>query len=483
MSKLVDLTDLVAAIPDGVKLALGGFQLSRVPVALLRALTGRGARDLSVLSGPNPLALDLLAATGALRAADCGFIGLQYEDGFVTAPALRRTLAAGAMRLRQRDVFDTIEELRAAARDDAPVADFALLHAQRADAAGNLEIDDPVLDVLLAAASGAVLATVEEVVERIARPTIPAGNVAAVAVARHGASPSACFGHYRRDADGVRAWLGDSAPSAADPAPPGAADRDRVDAYVVNLARQVHDGETIVTGLASAVPMLAITLAQRTHAPRARYINCIGAVNPRIERAWATSVEPELLHDCGERIGLADIFDRARAGDIDGMFFGAAQVDRGGAINLERIGPQEAPSAWLPGPAGSPSMRSWVRRVLIGVPRQSPRNLVARVDAATSVPSRRNEETVLVTDLALWHLRDGALVPTGLTAGTDSARLSSATGFAVDDARPAVVAPPSDLERASLQHIDAAGLRYRLLARRLSSRSSSRETEKVLHER
>ena len=37
--------------------------------------------------------------------------------------------------------------------------------------------------------------------------------------------------------------------------------------------------------LASAVAMLAIELARRTHAPGLTYINCIGAVNPRIDAA------------------------------------------------------------------------------------------------------------------------------------------------------------------------------------------------------
>jgi glutaconate CoA-transferase subunit B len=229
--------------------------------------------------------------------------------------------------------------------------------------------------------------------------------------------------------------------------------------------------------------MLAVAVAQRTHAPRARYINCIGAVNPRLERAWEASVEPELLHLCDEHIDLPAIFDLAREGGVDAMFFGAAQVDAGANINLERIDAAPSPQVFLPGPAGSPSMRSWVRRVLIGVPRQSRRNLVPRVDVITSAPSSRNRETVLVTDLAVWRLRDGAFVPTGVAPGVDAQRLSSATGFAFAGEPPGPTPPPTRLELAALQRIDGDGLRYRLLAGSSSPRNSVHTDEKVHHER
>jgi acyl CoA:acetate/3-ketoacid CoA transferase alpha subunit/acyl CoA:acetate/3-ketoacid CoA transferase beta subunit len=474
MSKLTDLAALAAAVPDGATVAVGGFQLSRVPVALLRALAARGARELQAVSAPNPLGLDLLAAAGALRAADCAFIGLQYEDGFVTAPALSRAVAAGVLTLRQRDVYETLTELRDAARNGHALADFALLHAQRGDSAGNLAIDDPYADAVLAAGSRQVLATVEQIVAHVEAPTVAAARVAAVAHAPGGAAPAACFGHYRRDVGGVRAWLGELAPAgaASDASPergdggPGAGPIGRThpaDAFVINLARQVHDGDVVVTGLASAVAMLAIGVAQRTHAPNARYINCIGAVNPRLDRAWPTSVEPELLADCADTIDLPDLFELARAGGVDAMFFGAGQIDAAGNINLNRIGPEDAPAVRLPGPAGSPSMRSWVRRVLVAVPRQSARNLVARVDVVTSAPSSRNEQTVLVTDHAVWTLRDGRLAPDGLAPGLEMPRLAAATGFALGGAHPGTIPPPTETELAALREIDREGVRHRLL--------------------
>jgi len=490
MSKLTDLTALAAAVPSNAGIAIGGFQLSRVPVALLRAIVARGVTGLHTISAPNPFALDLLAAAGALRSAECGFIGFQYEDGFVIPPALRRGLADGSITLRQRDVYDTIRTLRAAAASAEPVAELALLHAQRVDVAGNLEIDDPYTDVPLANACGGVLATAEVLVDHIAEPTIAAEHVVGVALAERGAAPTACFGHYHREVTGIRAQLAmedapvaANAPTANIPAANEPAANEAADAFIVNMARQVRDGEVIVTGVASATAMLAIELARRTHAPAARYINCVGSINARLDRALPTSVEPELLYACEETLDLPELFDLAREGGVDAMFFGAAQIDACGNINLSRIGPADSPKVRFAGPAGSPSMRSWVRRVLVTVPRQSKRNLVQQVDTVTSAPSERNQETLLITDMAIFRLQGDGFEPESVAPDVDREQLLFHTGFRFSGAAGERTPPPNAVERAALQHIDPAGLRYRLLAHKTPSRSTPKSPEKVLHER
>ncbi len=500
MSKIVDLQTLSAGVPAGATIAVGGFQLNRVPVALLQAIAARGHTDLETVSAPNPLALQILAAAGCIRAAECGFVGFEYEDGFVFAPAVRRALATGALRLRQPDVYDTIQSLRAARDNGEQRADFALLHVQRADRNGNLQIDDPYVDVELAHASGAVLATTEVIVDEIDAPTIPASKVERIAVVKNGATPTSCFGHYPRDVGGVRKHIEVATATTPIPTIPAKGEAGTVaeeeahaaDELLVYMARQVNDGEVIVTGLASAVPMLAIELARRTHAPGLTYINCVGAVNPSIDAALPTSVEADLRNHCDRTIELPDLFDLARDGGVDAMFFGAGQIDARGNINLSRIGPADNPKVRFAGPAGSPSMRSYVRRVLITVPHQLPRNLVERVDAVTSAPADRNEETIIVTDAAVWSLRPSGFEPSTLHAGVTPRDLSYRTGFEFACESPAATEPPSKSELAALHSIDADGLRYRLLAGKGSSTPSlpprahptrNRDPEKVMHER
>ena len=185
MSKVAGLESLAQKVPSGATIAIGGFQLNRVPIALVNAIAAGEHTNFKAISAPNPLALEILAAAGCLRSAECGFIGFQYEYGFVIAPAVRHAMATGKLDLRQPDVYHTIRSLRSERDDGKEVADFALLHAQQADRTGNLFIDDPYVDVLLAEASGRVLATAETLVDRIDKPTIPAARVQQIALAKN----------------------------------------------------------------------------------------------------------------------------------------------------------------------------------------------------------------------------------------------------------------------------------------------------------
>src|SRR2546426_9121914 len=154
---------------------------------------------------------------------------------------------------------------------------------------------------------------------------------------------------------------------------------------VVEMARCIADRDVVATGVASALPMLAVALARATHAPRLTYINCVGAVDPDIRSASPSSVDPRLLERCEGTVSLPEIFDLGRRGRIDLMFFGAAQVDAGGRTNLTCIGDFARPSVKLPGPAGSSSMRPHMKKVVISRSEehtselQSPCNLVCRL--------------------------------------------------------------------------------------------------------
>ena len=480
MSKVVSLESLAQKVPSGATIAIGGFQLSRVPIALIHAIATGGHTDFKAVSAPNPLALEILSAAGCLRSAECGFVGFQYEGGFVIAPAVRHAIATGELDLQQPDVYDTIQSLRATRDKGKQHADFALLHAQFADKTGNLLIEDPYVDVLLAQASGGVLATAETLVAKIDEPTIPAARVQQIALVKNGAAPTSCLGHYGRDPLGVRQHIGGTVVRRPDPNP---SQIHAIDNFLINLARQVNNNEVIVTGLASAVPMLAIELARRTSAPKLTYINCIGAVNPRIDKVFPTSVEAELRKHCDDTIELPDLFDLARAGGVDTMFFGAAQIDAQGNINLSRIGPESNPKVMLAGPAGSPSMRSYIRRVLISVPRQLTRNLVKCVDIETSAPASCNEETVLVTDAAIWHLKDNRFEPASMHEGVSKEDLSSRTGFDFQCGSPSVTAPATDLELSTLRSIDPGGSRYKLFWEQPQPIERLKTTEKVTYER
>jgi glutaconate CoA-transferase subunit B len=239
---------------------------------------------------------------------------------------------------------------------------------------------------------------------------------------------------------------------------PGAADR-----LVVGMARRIANNDTVVTGLASALPMLAVAVARATHAPNMTYINCVGAVDPQIGTIGPTSVDTRLLDHCGGRVILTDLFDMARQGRIDVMFFGAAQIDSAARLNLTCIGDYARPRVKLPGPAGSTSIRPCVRKVVILAPRHSPRVLVERVDFASSVPSPLNRETWVVSDLALLRLEGGRLHVASRHAGVAPEDLRTRTGFALDGIGAATTPEPTRDEMAAIVRHDPAGMRHRLV--------------------
>ena len=89
--------------------------------------------------------------------------------------------------------------------------DICLLHALRADAAGNLDLGRPTDDVLLAEASANVIVSVEEIVERVEPPAhggfIPGILVDHVVLAPFGAHPAGCPGRYPVDEKAVRQYV------------------------------------------------------------------------------------------------------------------------------------------------------------------------------------------------------------------------------------------------------------------------------------
>jgi glutaconate CoA-transferase, subunit A len=526
--KVTSLEKLAAAIPEGALVTFSGFDLNRAPMAVVMEILRQGRRGLRVVTLPNPLPLDLLVGAGAVAEAEFGFLGFQYDHGFVVAPNVRRAIEQGTIAWRERDVYEIVQGLRAAAfgvpflpapggegsdyrrvngtptmkdpssGDETLIAaairpEVALLHVQAADRRGNLFVSDLFAEDLLARAAVKVLATAEKVVERLERPTIPGRLVERVAEVRGGAFPTSCHGHYPfsaahlreyvdlaaegRFADYLRKYVtvpggrafAESAGEARGrgaftvyEAPPASDRATAADRLVVSMARCIADGEVVATGVASALPMLAIALARETRAPRLTYINCVGAINPKLASARVTSVDVGLLDACAATVTLPEMFDLARQGKIERMFFGASQIDREGRTNLTCIGDYARPKVKLPGPAGSSSMRAFVPRVVIGVPRHSPRTLVTRVDFATSVASSRNRETLVLTDLAILRLEEGALRLVSRHAGVSAEDLAKSTGFPLDgDA--ATTLEPTVEEMEALRRLDPTGIRHRLV--------------------
>ncbi|HEY0511343.1 MAG TPA: CoA-transferase [Thermoanaerobaculia bacterium] len=231
---------------------------------------------------------------------------------------------------------------------------------------------------------------------------------------------------------------------------------------VAAMAREIADGAVIATGVASPLAILAIAVARATHAPRLTYLACVGALDPEIATLHSCSEDLGYLDGRSGEVTIPDLFDHARRGRIDLMFFGAAEVDGAGDTNLSAAGSLDRPKVKFPGVAGAATLRRWVSRPVIVLGRQSRRNLVAKVQvASTTDPGRR---TRLLTDLGAFDLgADGADLVARHPWATEE-EIAGKTGFAFRTSPSLPVTPaPSPEHLRAIRRIDAEGLRDRLI--------------------
>lgn len=250
-NKLVSLEEAVAGVADGATVALGGWIFNAQPMALVRALVRKGARDLHLVPAPGSIAPDMLIGAGCVRSTACVFISFEQ---FGLAPHFRRRAEEGSLAVTDLDGPGVMAGLRAAMCDlpympipdlgtDLPrhaphqyrplptqpgerrllasVAirpDVCLIHAQQADEHGNVQhVGPPFLDTLLAQASRRVIVSVDRIVsaETIRRHNhltkIPSAMVDAVVEAPYGAHPTASPSLYRADERHLKDYVRSSA--------------------------------------------------------------------------------------------------------------------------------------------------------------------------------------------------------------------------------------------------------------------------------
>lgn len=209
-------------------------------------------------------------------------------------------------------------------------------------------------------------------------------------------------------------------------APATAADR-----LIWQMAREIEDGAVVATGVASPLAVLAIAVARATHAPRLTYLACVGSLNPQVSRLLGSSEDLAYLTGRVGEVSIPDLFDHARRGRIDNVFFGAVEVDADGRTNLSAAGSLARPSVKFPGVVGACSLRRWCKRPVLVVPRQTRRALVARVAVRSTEDDARR--TRLLTDLGVFTVGTGGAVLEAIAAGAtvDDLRARSGFGFAL----------------------------------------------------
>ena len=132
----------------------------------------------------------------------------------------------------------------------------------------------------------------------------------------------------------------------------------------VMSARLLNDGQIVFAGV--GIPLLAVTLAQRLHAPSLTIMFEGGVIGPFIEpgKLPPSTNEQRCTRKANMVLPITDVLLLLQRGYIDIGFMGGAQIDRYGNLNSSFIGDPDKPKIRLPGTGGGNDIASLTRVIV-----------------------------------------------------------------------------------------------------------------------
>jgi glutaconate CoA-transferase subunit B len=246
---------------------------------------------------------------------------------------------------------------------------------------------------------------------------------------------------------------------------------------VTRVARIFADGDQVVNGMASFIPVCAYMLARRTHAPDLVWLAGAVGLDPRPARVPASTLESDLWRDSVMYLEqYEDFWSWAlKPGLLAKFMVRGAQIDMHGNANNSVVGADyHRPKVRLPGTAGMGDMGSIGKRLFYWTTTHDPRTLVERVDWVSCAGwlgggdererlGLRGGPELVVTNLAVMDFAPGSrrmrirTVHPGV--GVDEVR--AATGFELLVAEDVGETPPPSPEEVRLirEEIDPDGVR------------------------
>jgi len=478
ISKIGTLSDIGELIKPETFVAFGGGWSCNKPMAVIREIVRQEITGLKVMSIVGGWEMEWLLAAGAVDHLIFSFLSL---EAFGLPPNFRRVAEKRLIKLTEIEGCSMIKALEAAGLGlpfasfigpkgsdivkEAPelyktVAcpftnqeltaiqaikpDVAVIHAQRADEAGNVQIlGTSASDVDMAKASKKVIVTVEEIVSgdeiretktatKLFRP-----EVDLLIHCPFGASPCSCIPYYTahmlqmmKDSQGmnpknageyVRDLAGQSEEEYWEKAGgetakkklKGLAQKTRniqipealseekakefepADQMVVSLARTIDDGDAIVLGSFTPLAYAAYNLAKLTHAPNAFMVGYSGVDPLPFELGFHTSEASCTKYAAGlwsMTEAIEALHFRGR-GDVEAV--SSAQMDVNGDINISWLalpirdkegkptGEMNPRGLRLPGGAGAPVVFGLHRKSIAYFANHSKNIFVPRVNYVT----------------------------------------------------------------------------------------------------
>ncbi len=226
------------------------------------------------------------------------------------------------------------------------------------------------------------------------------------------------------------------------------------------LAHEFADEEVGFTGLltgaaaaafGTAIPLVSMELARRTHAPNLTILlaGCYHNPDLRELEALPDSEHSAMLRDLPSESQMIDYPGQwvLKRGDIDFGFSSAVQVDQEGNINSVCIGPHERPKVRLVGPILQPEHMALFGREYVMMPYHEKRNFVEKVDYVSGVgypgglagrhalALDRGGPALIVTPKCIFDFnRDvGRMIVKSIHPGVSVEALRTATDFELGD--------------------------------------------------
>ncbi len=546
MTGIVSIDELARMVPDGVRLGIGGVHLSRLPIALIQKIAALGRRDFVFTSWGGGLALELLLEAGAVRKLIFCFSSL---DIFGLAPRFREALEKNTIEVEEWSALAMIQGLHAAhfnlpempfqlpagsdlmktgsfwktaqsAFTGEPVGearrldvDVLLLHAQRTDRAGNVEIEGARgLDLSLLGAARRTLVTVEEIVEmgelgnRKLSFVLPREFVTAVARAPGGAYPTSCLPYYSTDYDEILNYVrrtqnerksGAETTTHFAMTPPrqeflsGAAKIRIPDVKVriavsgplwtteelmaAALAREYNNSSVCSVGSVSPLAMISYLLAKMTHAPGLTIIALNGGlIDIDVHPMSLTLAEPLEFGSAKVIWGADETYHwYYQQGRITHEVVTAAQIDVRGRTNnawVETGGKRVR----LPGQGGMADVANLHQNFVLYLTRHTRERFVDAVNFSTAARGLLTDEeriaaglkpgmVRLVSDLGVFELdpqqRIFRLTSIHPGVALETVRENTSGDFLIADPLPLTPVPDAEQVRLIRTRIDPFGIR------------------------
>lgn len=476
MAEIITLDELAGRVTSGARLGIGGVHFARLPIALIeKVLLALGRNDFTFISWGGGLALELFLEAQAVKKLVFCFSSL---DIFGLAPRFREALEKETIEVEEWSALAMIEGLKAAQfnlpeipfqlprgsdlmrhgdfwRESRSVftgeplgqarrldVDILLLHAQRADGDGNVEIQGARgLDLSMIGAAKQTFVTVEEIVEtgEIGRApksfVLPRAFVRAVACVPFGAYPTSCLPYYatdygrllaymraeqarRKAAAGVNKPAKDSAPARRDKLficeeprkkflaqaarfPSSELTQERLwrhglkiredasytvdELLAVCLAREYDNSSVCSVGSVSPLAMVSYLLAKQTHAPGLTLIALNGGfieidAHPML-LTLAEALEFQSAKVCWG--GDETYHWYYQSGRITHEVITVAQIDVTGRTNNAWI-ESHGKRLRLPGQGGMADVANLHKNFVLYLTRHSPERFVEKVAFSTA---------------------------------------------------------------------------------------------------